>query len=1384
MPSVPRSPNVPQRRDVQPSDLTFPVVGIGASAGGFQALKTFFEHMPKDNGMAFVIILHLSPEHQSIADKIIQESTRMPVLQVTEPVPIERNKVYVISPAHNLQMNDGYLRVSTPEPRRGGHVAIDLFFRDLADVHKERAFCLVLSGAGSDGAVGLARIKEQGGVTLAQSPDDAEHDSMPRAAIETGSVDLVLPVADMPQKLLELWNNSLQIHLPTANDPEIHTIPPASAHEALVAEELLQKILGQLQIGSGYDFKHYKRATVLRRIERRMQVTAQNTLHGYHEYLQNHPEETKGLLGDMLIGVTNFFRDREAFEALERDILPQVVHANTASAASKEVRVWSAGCSTGEEAYTLAILLSEQLHLEGSRSKLQVFATDIDERAIVAGRAGRYLEAIVTDVPPQRLRQYFIQEDQHYRIRKELRERVLFAQHSLLADPPFSQIDLVVCRNLLIYLDREVQREILQMFHFALRPGGFLFLGTSESADICSELFAPVDKKNRIYRALSGASAPRRTPALSRLSTTRTAPEVRALLPLRVKKKAFADIHLRAIAHFAPPSIVVDSLGDILHTTDAAVRFLRYASGEVSHSLVTLIDPALRLEARTALFQAIQSGKVVKSGVIDVLQADQLTQIRLEIKPYDVEESSEKLFLVIFLQSESAPLEKAVELADSIDNHVLINLEGELHRTKLQLQETIEHSETSEEELKASNEEMQAVNEELRSATEELETSKEELQSINEELLTVNHELKTKVDETDKINDYLTNLISSTDIATVFVDRSLRIKWFTPTATEIFNMLPVDTGRSLLDITHRLHYENLGLDARTVFESLTVIEREIVSADGRCFIARLLPYRSNEDHIDGTILTFIDISKRRAAEEGLRLSEERMRLVAESASDYAIIVQDELGVVTSWNKGAEMIFGYSQQEAEGRHFDFLFSAEDQAAGVPARELREAKRTGSADDERWMVRKNGNRFFCSGKVLVLKGQSFEGYVKLARDLTGQKKHEEQQLKRLNETENSNHLKDEFFAVMSHELKHPLNLIQLNAELLRRLPAVKNVPAVKKAVGGIQEAVISQARIIDDLLDVARVRTGKLKLQQTPVDLGKVLTEIHKVIVSHNPARSIHLTLPDVENALMVNADLTRLEQIIWNLVNNAVKFTPEEGSIQVTGAYTDNEVILEVTDSGIGIEPSHLGKVFDLFSQAETHHTSHQREGLGIGLSLVRQLVEAHGGSVQVDSKGLGKGCTFTVRLPRITPESLSLDDATFQPFEGLLKDLKVLLVDDSPDVLETLRMLLEMELANVQAFNSPEKALEAAKDDTFDVIISDIGMPGMNGHELMQALRQLPTCADVPSIALTGYGAGADVQKTIDSGFTRHLGKPVDMDVLLETVKSVSRERSELDQGR
>ncbi|MBK4994533.1 PAS domain S-box protein [Pseudomonas sp. S37] len=1377
-PTTRRPTSLPEREGILPSHLRFPVVGIGASAGGLAALKTFFEQMPADSGMAFVIILHLSPDHESVADKIIQACTSMPVMQVTDTAPIEQNSVYVISPASQLAMNDGYLRVTAANRPAGSHVAIDLFFRDLADVHKEFAYCLVLTGTGSDGAVGLSRIKEQGGITIVQSPDDAEFDGMPLAAIATGMVDAVLPAAEIPNKLLEIWRNTKTIKIPAPHDMKVASTSPELERE--VAERVLLDILLLLRTRTGHDFKHYKRATVLRRIERRLQVTAQPDLPAYYQYLENTPDEAKQLLGDMLIGVTNFFRDREAFEALERHVLSPLMSTGEDKARPDEVRIWSAGCSTGEEAYSLTILCTEHQKLEVNPVKVQVFATDIDERAIAVGRTGAYPEAIITDVPPTRLRQYFLKEGEHYRVRKEVREKVLFAKHSLLSDPPFSQIDLIVCRNLLIYLDRDIQREMLQMFHFALKPGGYLFMGSSESADACPDLFTPVDKRNRIFRARAGANINRRAPSMPRggfaLSSLAAPPPM--LPPAR--KFSYADIHQRAMAEQMPPSMIVDPNGDILHMNEGAGRFLRYVTGEVGRNVLVLIMPQLRLELRTTLYQAQQSGKATLSRKIRVSDHEGDYLVDITARPFKDEATDQDVRTIVFNVTSIEPGTELLDLDLQTENKVLASLENELQRTKTHLQETIEQSEVSSEELKASNEEMQAINEELRSATEELETSKEELQSINEELLTVNYELKTKVEETDKINDYLANLIASTDIATVFVDRNMHIRWFTPRAKEIFSMLPVDTGRSLLDITHRLNYPELAEDASSVYESLTMLEREVSSADGRWYIARLLPYRSSEDHIDGTVLTFIDITKRREAEEDLRLGQERMRLVAESTHDFAIIILDEHGKITDWNTGAQLIFGYTAEEVIGSSYELIFSAEDRSAGVPQTEMRNAREHGRGEDERWHVRKDGSRFFCSGEIALLRAESALGYVKIARDLTGHKRLHDEQSKKLAETQSTIHMKDEFFAVMSHELKHPLNLIQLNAEILRRLPAVRNTENASKAVGAIGEAVTSQARIIDDLLDVARIRTGKLKLKTRLLDIGAMLSEIHSIVIEEYPNAEITLEKPSAEvPAMIIDGDPTRLEQVIWNLLQNALKFSGEAAKVRIVLSKADKHAHIDIIDNGVGLPTADLENVFDLFKQAKPKHATHQRDGLGIGLSLVRQLVQAHGGSVVARSAGIGHGCTFSLSLP-LSQELIKEPKDGNEPGEpqGRLKGLKVLLIDDSPEVLEVMRMLLEMESAQVKSYSDPAQALKHSLQERFDVILTDIGMPEMDGHELISALRAGKVHQYTPAIALSGYGVSTDPHKGKDMQFDRHLTKPVQYDDLVGTIESLCKSPS------
>lgn len=1384
-------PSTPENSSLARSTLEYPVVGIGASAGGLKALMTFFEHMPSDCGMAFVVIMHLSPKHESNADKILQTVTRMPVLQVNEPVPIERNKIYVIPPAMDLLMNDGYLRLQKPTRERGAQVAIDLFFRALADVHHTHAIGIVLSGSGADGSVGLARIKEQGGVTMAQTPEDAEYDSMPLSAIETGVVDIVLPAVEMPQRLVELGRNLEALLTRKQPLPQPGEAEQADIEQALLEDErtrpqskpnelALREILAALRSRTGHDFRHYKQATVLRRIERRLQVNALRDMPSYARFLQEQPEETPALLADMLIGVTNFFRDREAFEALERDIIPALFEKKT-EADEKTLRIWSAACSSGEEAYSLAMLFADQAQLSRPNSEIhvQLFATDIDDRSLETARAGIYPEAIVTDVPPSRLRQYFFKEQNHYRMQKELRERILFARHNILRDPPFSRLDLISCRNLMIYLDRDIQIEVLRMFHFALNPGGYLFLGSSETADACSQLFEPVDKKNRIYRAKGVGSGLRRAAPgpFQPLTGGSLGKTPLSQPPRRNRKFSFADVHQRALEQYAPPSVIVNHEAEIVHMSDRAGNFLRYVGGEPSLSLTTLVHPQLRLELRTALYQATHTGKSVEARRVRLERDGRHYYVNMVVRPFRDNEAGSEYMLVIFDEVEDCMDGHTLENPQTKDS-VLLQLEAKLQQTKEQLQITMEHSETSTEELRASNEELQAINEELRSATEELETSKEELQSINEELTTVNYELKTKVDETSKINDDLQNLISSTDIATLFVDRRMRIKWFTPRAQDIFNVIDNDAGRSLMDITHHLDYPRLHEDAIQAFEALHLVEREICSRDGeRWYLARFLPYRTLDDRIQGAVLTFIDITDRRRAEEQVRSGEAHMRLLAQSTKGYAIITLDCDGNITTWNRGAEYIFGYSAEETIGRDIAMIYTEEDRKAGLPEAERERALEHGQATDERWHVRKDGSQCFFSGLVNPLMNNDgrITGFAKIARDVTEDRQRSHEQQNELKNIQAANQQKDQFFAVLSHELKHPLNLIQLNADLIARSQAVKNTPNLSRSTRAIQNAVRSQSQIIDDLMDVSRIRTGKLKLNFVALTFQEVLKGIEAVFSPLAQAEGVSFETFLPPQPIVVHADPTRLEQIVWNLLNNAWKFTKGGERICMQLKREGDQARLDVIDTGLGITAEFLPKVFDMFGQAEMQHAQRSKHGLGIGLALVKQLVEAHGGRIEAHSEGLERGTRFSVWLPIHLQTELALGELGDTSRLGELVGLDILLVDDSPDILETLCELLESEGANVTTADGGARGIELAEQSRFDVIVSDIGMPDVDGHKMMTEIRRGTTNAATPSIALTGYGTLRDVEKATNAGFTLHLRKPIDLQALIDGVTQAVR---------
>jgi len=1198
---------------------------------------------------------------------------------------------------------------------------------------------------------------------------------MPLKAIATGHIDIVLPVAEMPERLIQLERNAHEISMPGNEATYLdHADPLAVTPEQ--SEQALLGVMAKLHARTGHDFSHYKRATVLRRIERRLQVNGLPNVPAYLNFLDEHPPEIKDLLKDMLISVTNFYRDRLSFEALERGVVDNII---ATSSAEQPVRAWVAGCATGEEAYSLAMLFAERHELAQRDTTVQIFASDIDEPALSFARQGVYPESIVLDVPPGRLREFFVKEGASYYVKKSVRETVLFSSQNILQDPPFSRLDLITCRNLLIYLERDAQYAVFETFHFALKPGGFLFLGNSESAEAAGDLFSVIDKKNRIYRANAVSRSHRRglSTRWNRIAALSDTPS-----PVRDRAErapmSFEKAHESLVSQYAPPSILIDRDYNIVHVAPGADQYLARLSGTPSLHLLSIIRPELRQDLRTALFKAMRSGVSVDIRHRGFELGQWVVNVNITARPVAIEE---RPYVLIVFDAVDTSLDNAISEGNDA-SMIVSQLEEEIRQLKRQLQETIDDAETSTEELKTANEESQSVNEELRSATEELETSKEELQSINEELITVNSELKTKVDEAGRVNEDLQNFIAASDIATIFVDREIRIRRFAPKALSLFSLIDSDVGRSLLDINHRLRWPSLIEDLTIAIESNRASEREVQDADDRTYVARASAFTSSDGVVQGAILTFVDVTRLREAESRVRASEARLSLMAKTTKDYAIVSLDSAGNIIGWNAGAETIFGYTESEALGHSGNMLYAHDASGRRAFEEEMRTAVTTGRVADERWYTRKNGEHVFCSGIMVSLFADdgSFEGFAKIARDFTKRERLERVRARRLvrekevrHASQQANQLKDQFLAIMSHELKHPLNLISVNAELMARLPGVQGHGMMARALSAIGKAVKSQAKIIDDLLDLSRVNTGKLSLSKASFDAIAVLESIVDSAKEVATAKHVVLRFEHRQTAVHLHADVVRFEQIAWNLISNALKFTPADGMVTVHAGIEDGFFRLDVVDTGAGMEVSEIPHVFDLFKQAD-NSAMLRSEGLGIGLALVKELAEAHGGRVNAVSDGVGQGMTFSVWFPAFIRDAALLNMASSS---STLGGVRILLVDDSTDVIDALAALLETDGASVTAVRSGAEAIACLAAQDYDLLISDVGMPGMSGYELVERLQAMDDESRPMALALTGYGRSADIEKALAAGFDAHMTKPVSLAALQRVVAEMLQRR-------
>ena len=893
----------------------FPIVGMGASAGGLAAFEAFFSAMPPDseNGMAFVLVQHLAPDHKSILSELVKRYTRMDVFEVENGMTVRPNCAYIIPPNRDMALLHGTLQLLEPAAPRGRRLPIDFFFRSLAQDQRERAICIVLSGTGSDGTLGVRAIKGEGGMVMAQSPESTEYTGMPRSAIATGLVDYVLPPAEMPAQLIAYTSHRPSRGARVSRAPQ--TTTPEKEHK---------KILVLLRARTGHDFSQYKQTTIERRIERRMSVQRIDHLEDYVRYLQEIPSEVDALFRDLLIGVTSFFRDPSAFQTLETHIIPSLFDDNRADAT---IRVWVPGCSTGEEAYSIAMLLWETRDALKRTMAVQVFATDMDRNAVDTARAGVYPESIAADIKPERLTRHFSQVDAtHYRVRKSIRDLVVFSEQDLIKDPPFSRLDLLSCRNLLIYMGVELQQKLLPLFHYALNPRGVLFLGASESVGGFESLFRAIDRTAKLYRREQeevGAGHPR-------FWNVRTWPrqggaDVGSFRKGAETKLQLRDITEQALLEDGPVATLVNERGEILYIHGHTGSYLEPAPGEPGSNILKMAREGLQHALTAALQKVVSTNERVVRPRLRVKTNGDVALVDLTVRPVAAgvpAGSSQRLFLVALapvLPTEPHPVAVTPSATEGAGGDVarVRALEEELQAKGEYLHATLEEMQTTNEELTSSNEELQSMNEELQSTNEELETSKEELQSVNEELATVNGELQAKVTELSRINDDMNNLLAGTGIGTIFVDHLVRIQRFTPTVTQFVNLISTDVGRPLEHImTNLVGYDQLAVDVHSVLDTLSPKEVEVQTRAGAWYLLRIRPYRTSENVIEGCVVTFTDVTTLKKAQAVLRESE-ALRRAAGALRDSldAILVHDLEGRILAWNPGAARMYGWTEVEA-------------------------------------------------------------------------------------------------------------------------------------------------------------------------------------------------------------------------------------------------------------------------------------------------------------------------------------------------------------------------------------------------------------------------------------------------------------------------------------
>lgn len=1485
---------------------TFPVVGIGASAGGLSAVSQLLRYLPDKIGMAVVVIQHLDPKHGSLTTDILSRTSAKPVAEAVDGTRVESDHIYVIPPNRNLRIARGILKLSPRPESKGAYLPIDIFFESLAADKTNQAIGVVLSGIASDGTMGLKAIKNEGGLTFAQDPKTAQYDGMPRSAILSGAADIV----ESPKGIAEEIGRISRVF------PLQNFSASLLEKRGIGTQGSLQRIFAIVRTAFGIDFTYYKQSTIQRRIARRQFALKIPDLQSYTRYLADHPEEVKTLVEEMLIQVTSFFRDPETFDCLKTQILPKYM---TDWDQRIPLRIWVPGCATGEEAYSIAMIVFEFLEKAKLSAKLQIFASDVSELAIQKARMGVYPESGVKDVSKGRLRRYFEKTETGYRIAKQVRDTCLFSTQDVTADPPFARVDIISSRNVLIYFAPELQKRVVPIFHYALNPGGILWLGKSESIGQFSNLFAVENRTGKFYSKKQTATPVRiefpvpRYPVESLTAATPKIAEVGAAVNDVNDVQREAD--RIAIREYAPPGVVINDSCEILQVRGRPAPYLELTSGQPSLNLFRLARPEIIGDLRYLIDLARRrNGPSEKAGLRMENEAGQKI-VNVKVVPLRLPAQYKDRCFSIFFEETADLTESGTPEAKSKKAGPKQPTAGDRRMAQQQISENqnyqralVEEYETTQEEITSANEELQSTNEELQSTNEELETAKEELQSANEEMTTVNDELQHRNTEMTQLTNDLTNLLVGVDMPIVMVSLDGRIRRFTPKAGQVLKLIGADIGRPISDIKTGIEGPDLDELVASVMETMTLKEIETHDKQDSWYRIQVRPYRTIENKIDGAVIGLTDITVLKHAAEQLKnigddarniiettptpilvitsdlrvhmanqsfyqtfrcersetdgkvlseldsgqwripsllemlgalfdqgtefrdfeiefdaprvgkrhlilnskrtylagfgkqaallaiedmtekrtialrleAAEERYRSLVEGVNDSIVLI-NEKGNIEFTNRRAETMFGYSPGELNAQPYEVLIldpmREVHQKAGFMRR--REAREFGRSVDL-FGKRKDGVVFPADISISPVTMNSHSMVTVIIRDISERKRLEvERQSILANEkqarieAELANRTKDEFLAILSHELRTPLTTILSWMHLLR-----SGRGDLKKGMAVIERSANDQSQLIEDLLDVSRIQAGKLELDRSIINPSDHISAAVDSVRALAQERSQTIETEFAPSAGKISADPVRLEQVLRNLLTNAIKFTPPRGKISVqlksAGTPPHKGIQIQVKDTGRGIKAEFLPRLFSRFTQADSSATRGYG-GLGLGLSIVRHLVEMHGGKVMAESPGEGKGATFTVDLPYVQTDRvprqkseeskyrLTENDGAGAPAN--LAGLKVLIVEDVKDTREAFQQFLQSLGAKVQTAASADKGFAAVTKFKPDVLLGDIAMPGKDGYNLIRRIRALKPREGgrTPTVAVTAYAANEDVRRAREAKYDVHLAKPVDL---------------------